>query len=128
MRRIAAAILLFVFGAFLPSAAMILLAAPAAMVPICCRAHGAHHCMMMALMNGAPENASGPQFRQPECPYRNILHAITSGPVTVQEHPRSSVALAATPFRPVAETEIVAPLRFSRSNPRGPPASLRSQI
>jgi hypothetical protein len=84
--------------------------------------------MMMAMMDGMGVSAAGPQFRQPECPYRNILRAVTSGPVTTREQPASSVALAVTPFRPVAESEIPAVFHFTRSNPRAPPASSRSQI
>jgi len=127
MRQFAAAILLCVFGALLPSATVISLAAPAELLPICCRAHGAHHCMMMAMMNGASGSNAAPLFRASGCPYRNTFHPFTSGPVTAGEQPRSSVTLTAMPFHPALELEVAATLRFTRAIPRAPPIPLLSQ-
>src|SRR5271168_1929334 len=63
MRRIAALVLLCVFGTLLPSATVIALAAPQQLLPICCRAHGAHSCILGAMAT-APSD-SGPTLRQP---------------------------------------------------------------
>lgn len=127
MRQFAAAILLCLFGALLPSATVVSLAAPAELLPICCRAHGAHHCMMTAMLNGASGSATIPLFRASGCPYRNSFHPFTSGPVTAGEQQRSSVTLTAMPFHPVLESEVPAALRFTRAHPRAPPIPLRSQ-
>src|SRR5271156_3923148 len=80
MRRIAATILLCVFGALLPSATAIALAAPQQLLPICCRAHGAHSCVMGSLASSSAD--AGPELRAPGCPYRQGLRAVTTGSIT----------------------------------------------
>lgn len=127
MRQFAAAILLCVFGALLPSATVISLAAPAELLPICCRAHGAHHCMLMGMMNGASGSTAVPLFRPAGCPYRDSFHPFTSGPVTIGEQIRSSVTFFASPFHPTLESEVFSTLRFTRAIPRAPPFPLRTQ-
>src|ERR1700684_4053183 len=66
MRRIAALVLLCVFGTLLPSATVLALAAPQQLLPICCRAHGAHSCIM-----GSMADASS--YAAPTAPARMAL-------------------------------------------------------
>jgi hypothetical protein len=124
MRRIAAAILLCVFGAMLPTATVVSLAAPDLLIPVCCRTHGAHHCMMMAMMGGVAAAASGPQLSPPGCPYRYGFHPFTQSPVTAAEQSRSGTALALALFSQASTYRAVLSLRFARAVPRGPPAPI----
>lgn len=126
MRQFAAAILLCIFGTLLPSATVISLAAPAALLPICCRAHGAHHCMLMGMGNGASGSAAVPLFRPAGCPYSNSFHPFTSGPLASGEQLRSSVTLLASPLHPTLKSEVFSTLRFTCAIPRAPPFPLRS--
>src|ERR1700728_4645314 len=96
MRRIAAFALLCVFGTLLPSATVIALAAPQQLLPICCRAHGAHSCVM-GVTASAPSDA-GPTLRQPACPFGQSLRAVTTVTITADLTSRSSFGLAVTNF------------------------------
>src|ERR1700735_1699107 len=90
MRRIAAVVLLFVFGALLPSATVTALAAPQQLLPICCRAHGAHSC----IMGDMARSYAGPTLRQPACPFGQSLRAITTVTISADFSSRTSFALA----------------------------------
>jgi hypothetical protein len=120
MRRIAAAILLCVFGALLPSATAIALAAPQQWVPICCRAHGAHACIMGAEA-GASSDA-GPALRQPACPYRQGLRAITTGSIAgyLTSHIRFGIVVTHIGRQSTADQVTKSVPRGSI--PRGPPS------
>ena len=91
MRRIAAFVLLCVFGALLPSATMMALAAPQQLVPICCRAHGAHACVMGSAASASTDAA--PALRQPGCPFGQSLRAVTTVSI-------SAVLTLRIPLRP----------------------------
>ncbi len=97
MRRIAALMLLCVFGGLLPSATVLALAAPQQLLPICCRAHGAHACGIMAEM---ARPATGSQFRQAGCPYSQSLRAITTGTISADFACRTSFGLTVTGIEP----------------------------
>jgi|ERR1700722_9216451 hypothetical protein len=120
MRRIAALVLLCLFGALLPSATVVALAAPQSLLPICCRAHGAHAC----IMGSAPDSYSdaGPALRQAGCPHQG-LRAVTTGSITADLAPRKLFGLIATNIDRQAIADAVATRVLRRSAPRGPPSS-----
>jgi hypothetical protein len=121
MRRIAAAILLCVFGALLPSATVVALAAPQQLLPICCRAHGAHACAMGSAASVFPD--AGPALRQPACPFSEALRAITTITVTPGVSPSVTLWLGAIGMSWVGLAGIVAAPRRRPFAPRGPPLS-----
>jgi hypothetical protein len=121
MRRIAALVLLWVFGTLLPSATVMALAAPQQLLPICCRAHGAHSCIMGAV-GGAPSDA-GPTLRQPACPFGQGLRAITTVTISANFTSYAKFGLAAADIDRQAIADAVATRMLRRSAPRGPPSS-----
>jgi hypothetical protein len=121
MRRIAALVLLWVFGTLLPSATVMALAAPQQLLPICCRAHGAHSCIMVA-MAGAPSDA-GPTLRQAACPFGQSLRAITTVTIFTDFTSCARFGLAAADIDRQAIADAVATRILRRSAPRGPPSS-----
>ena len=121
MRRIAAVVLLCVFGTLLPSATVIALAAPQQLLPICCRAHGAHSCILGAMANAASD--AGPTLRQAACPFGQSLRAITTVTISADFTSSSSFALAVTNIDRQLIADAVATRILRRSAPRGPPSS-----
>ena len=121
MRRIAALVLLCVFGTLLPSATVIALGAPQQLLPICCRAHGAHSCIMGAMANAASD--AGPTLRQAACPYGQSLRAITTVTISADFNSRTSFALAIANIDRQLIADAVATRMLRRSAPRGPPSS-----
>jgi hypothetical protein len=121
MRRIAAIMLLCVFGGLLPSATVLALAAPQQLLPICCRAHGAHDCVMGA-MASAPSDA-GPMLRQAACPFGQSLRAITTATITADFACRTSFKLTVTGMSQQRIADAVAIRVLRRFAPRGPPSS-----
>jgi hypothetical protein len=121
MRRIAALVLLCVFGTLLPSATVLALAAPQQLLPICCRAHGAHSCIMGSMAD-APSDAA-PTLRQPACPYSQSLRAITTVTISADFTSRTSFALAVANIDRQLIADVVATSILRRSAPRGPPSS-----
>ncbi len=119
MRRIAALVLLCVFGTLLPSATVIALAAPQQQLPICCRAHGAHSCIMGAMANAASD--PGPTLRQAACPYGQSLRAITTVTIFADFSSCTSFTLAAANIGRQLIADAVATRMLRRSAPRGPP-------
>jgi hypothetical protein len=121
MRRIAALLLLFVFATLLPSATVIALAAPQQLLPICCRAHGAHSCLMGA--GAVALSDAAPALRQPACPFGQSLRAITTATISADFAARSGFDLpsAGREQRFIADTVKSRMLR--RAAPRGPPSS-----
>jgi hypothetical protein len=122
MRRIAAFVLLCVFGASLPSATMMALAAPQQLVPICCRAHGAHACVMGSVASASSDAA--PALRQPGCPFSQSLHAVTNVSINAVLTLRTRFGLVVTSVDRHFIADAVASRILRRSAPRGPPASL----
>jgi hypothetical protein len=121
MRRIAALVLLCIFGTFLPSATVMALAAPQQLLPICCRAHGAHSCIMGSMADAHFDAA--PTFRQPACPYNQSLRAITTITICADFASHASFALAVTNIDRQLIADAVATRMLRRSAPRGPPSS-----
>jgi hypothetical protein len=120
MRRIAAIALLCVFGALVPAATALALAAPQQLLPICCRAHGAHACVMGMLPSAAPD--AGPVLRQPRCPFSQSLRAVT-GSITADFTTRTPFGLVVVSLDRHALADVVAARLLLRSAPRGPPSS-----
>jgi hypothetical protein len=124
MRRIAAVILLCIFGAFLPSATVFALAAPDQSLPVCCRIHGAHHCLLAGLGAGVA-GLSQPAFRAPGCLYRQGMHAVASNLITFAGNGSAKcISLMASGFRVFAEVNSFPTFHFDSSAPRAPPAGL----
>jgi hypothetical protein len=121
MRRIAAFVLLCVFGALLPSATMMALAAPQQWVPICCRAHGAHACVMGSVASASSDAA--PALRQPGCPFGHSLHAVTNVSITGVLTWRTRFGLVVTSLDRQLIADAIASRVLGRSAPRGPPSS-----
>jgi hypothetical protein len=121
MRRIAALLLLWVFGTLLPSATVMALAAPQQLLPICCRAHGAHSCIMAA---GRASSDAGPTLRQAACPFGQSLRATTTVTISTDFTSRAKLGLAAADIDRQAIADAVATRMLRRSAPRGPPSSL----
>jgi hypothetical protein len=121
MRRMAAIALLCVFGALLPAATALALVAPQQLLPICCRAHGAHACVMGSLPSAAPD--AGPMLRQPSCPYSQSLRAVTTGSITADFTARTRFGLVVVSLDRQLLAEIIATRTLRRSAPRGPPSS-----
>jgi hypothetical protein len=120
MRRIAAIALLCVFATLLPAATALALAGPQELLPICCRAHGAHACMG-ALPSASPD--AGPMLRQPGCPYSQSVRAVTNGSIAADFTPRTRFGLVVVSLDRQLMAEAVATRMLSRSAPRGPPSS-----
>jgi hypothetical protein len=120
MRRIAAIALLCVFGALLPAATALALAAPQQLLPICCRAHGAHACVMGSFPNAAPD--AGPTLRQPGCPFGQNLRAVTTGSITADFTARTRLGLVVISLDRQFMADAVAARVLRRSAPRGPPS------
>src|SRR5271156_3964420 len=121
MRRIAAVMLLCVFGALLPAATALALAGPQQLLPICCRAHGAHACVMGSLPNSSPD--AGPILRQPGCPYSQSLRAVTTGSITADFATCTRFGLVVVSLGRQIVADAVATRMLRRSAPRGPPSS-----
>jgi hypothetical protein len=119
MRRIAAFVLLWIFGALLPSATVLALAAPQQLVPICCRAHGAHACVM-GLAGAGSEQA--PTLRQAACPYGQSLRAVVIGSLSVGFTSRTRFGLAVIGLNRQLVADAIASRILRRSAPRGPPS------
>jgi hypothetical protein len=119
MRRFAALVLLCVFGTLLPLATVTALAAPQQLLPICCRAHGAHSCVM----GGMASSDAAPALRQPSCPFGQSLRAITTVTITADFSSRTSFALAVANIDRQLIADAVATRVLRRSAPRGPPSS-----
>jgi hypothetical protein len=121
MRRIAAVVLLCVFGALLPSATVMALAAPQQLVPICCRAHGAHACVMGSVASASSDAA--PALRQPRCPFGQSLRAATTVSITADLTSRIRFGLVVTSLDQQLIADAIASRMLRRSAPRGPPSS-----
>jgi hypothetical protein len=121
MRRIAALLLLCVFEALLPSATVAALGAPQQPLPICCRAHGAHACVMGSMATVSSD--TGPTLRQPACPFGQSLRAITTVTFSADFTIRTSFALVAANIDRQLIADAVATRILRRSAPRGPPSS-----
>jgi hypothetical protein len=121
MRRIAAIALLCVFGALLPAATALALAAPQQLLPICCRAHGAHACVMGSLPNSSPD--AGPMLRPPGCPFGQNLRAVTTGSIVADFTTRTRFGLVVISLDRQLMADAVAARVLRRSAPRGPPSS-----
>ena len=121
MRRIAAIALLCVFAALLPAATALALAAPQQLLPICCRAHGAHACVMGSIPSASPDG--GPTLRQPGCPFGQNLRAITTGSITADFTTRTRFGLVVVSIGRQIIADAVATRMLRRSAPRGPPSS-----
>jgi hypothetical protein len=119
MRRIAAIVLLYVFGAMLPSATATALAVPQQLLPICCRTHGAHACVMGAVAS----SDAAPTLRQPACPFGQSLRAITTATISADFSSRTSFSLAIANIDQQLIADAVATRVLRRSAPRGPPSS-----
>jgi hypothetical protein len=121
MRRIAAIALLCVFGTLLPAATALALAAPQQLLPICCRAHGAHACVMGSLPSASHD--AGPMLRQPGCRYSQSLRAVTTGSITADFTTRTRFGLVVVSLGRQLMADAVAARVLRRSAPRGPPSS-----
>jgi hypothetical protein len=121
MRRIAALVLLCVFGTLLPSATVNALAAPQQLLPICCRAHGAHSCIMGA--SGSVASDAAPTLRQAACPYGQSLRAITTVTISADFASSAGFGLVASNRDQQSIADAVATRILRRSAPRGPPSS-----
>jgi hypothetical protein len=118
MRRIAAIVLLCVFGTLLPSATAITVAAPQPLVPICCRTHGAHSCI-----SGMVSSDTAPTLRQPACPFGQSLRAITTVTILADFRSNTRFALVVANIDRQLVADVVATRVLRRSAPRGPPSS-----
>src|ERR1700760_4267868 len=119
MRRLVAILTLCVTALLLPAATAVSLAAPQAVLPACCRTHGAHHCVVA--LEGRIAGAGTVQFRAPACPFSHPLHAVLILPV-----PATPVLLRAQPLPIMRVEQRAGPFvrlayapRLSR--PRAPP-------
>jgi hypothetical protein len=121
MRRLAAAILLCVFGALLPSATVVALAAPQQLLPICCRAHGAHACAMGSAASVLPD--AGPTVRQAACPFGEVLRAITTVTISTGFSHSVILGLVAIGMSWMCLAGIVVAHPRRPFAPRGPPLS-----
>lgn len=122
MRRFAAAILLCFLGTSLPSATVFALSAPQQLLPVCCRTHGAHACVMSSTALASPD--TGPTLRQPACPFSQALRAITTVTLSADFTQRVNLGLPAIGMTQAGFTSAVL-FRFPRlSAPRGPPSLL----
>jgi hypothetical protein len=115
-----ASVLLWIFGMLLPSATALALAGPQQLVPVCCRAHGAHSCMMGDA--GVTANA-GPTLRQPACPFRPGIRALTTARVVADLAGSANAGLVVSDMHLQVIADSVATSVLRRSAPRGPPSS-----
>ena len=69
VQRLIANLLMYWMLLLVPGATALELARPQALLPACCRTHGAHHCMAAAVPG------SGPAWRGHGCPFSNLPHA-----------------------------------------------------
>ena len=120
MRRIAAFVLLCVFGTLLPTATVVALAAPQKLIPVCCRAHGAHSCVMAV---STASTDAGPTLRQPGCPFGPSLRGFTSVAISADFSSRINLGLVAGRNGQLFLTDVVTTRVLRRSAPRGPPSS-----
>lgn len=70
VRRLIANLLTCWMLLLVPGATALDLARPQVLLPACCRAHGAHHCVMASV----PQD-HGPALRGAGCPFANLQHA-----------------------------------------------------
>jgi hypothetical protein len=126
MRRIAALMLLCVFGGLLPSATVLALAAPQQLLPICCRAHGAHSCVMGSDVVASSD--AGVTLRQAACPLGQSLRAITTGTISADFACRTSLGLTVIGISRLRNADVVAGRFLRRAAPRGPPSSFSIEV
>jgi hypothetical protein len=106
----------------LPSATVFALEAPEQLLPICCRAHGAHSCIMGMMQDSSSD--AGPLLRDLGCPYRQGLHAVTTGSLTADFSSRARFGFLVANVERQATADFIATSVLRRSVPRGPPSSL----
>jgi hypothetical protein len=97
------------------------LAAPEQLLPICCRAHGAHACIMGSMGSASPD--TGPLLRLPACPYNQNPRAVTTGSMTADFTARTRFGLVAVSLERQLLADAIASRVLRRSAPRGPPSS-----
>lgn len=123
MRRFAAAMLLCLFGALLPSASFVVLAASPQLLPACCRVHGTHHCMLGTPAGfSVPGSTLKPTLRTPVCPFRHDLQAITQGFAAPGSQTESGIALEVAGFHLTPKHGVFTGRHFRSVAPRGPPS------
>jgi hypothetical protein len=120
MRRIVAIMLLCAFATLLPAATAMALTAPEQLLPICCRAHGAHACVMGSMGIASPD--AGPLLRQPACPYNQNPRAVTNGFIAADFTRRTLFGLVVVSLDRQLLADAVATRVLRRSAPRGPPS------
>jgi hypothetical protein len=113
--------LLCVFATLLPAATALALTAPEQLLPICCRAHGVHSCVMGSMASASPD--AGPLLRQPACPYNQNPRAVTNGSMAADFTVRTRFGLVAVSLDQQLMADAVATRMLRRSAPRGPPSS-----
>jgi hypothetical protein len=122
MRHTLATLLIAIFG-FVPISPALFASDVDANLPACCRAHGKHHCAMMASRS---VSSSGPAIQAGRCPLfpgnkAVVAHRVTGAPRTSQavfsevlSHPASH-----------PQTEALYRISYSRAaQKRGPPSFL----
>jgi hypothetical protein len=105
----------------LPSATVVALAAPQQLVPICCRAHGAHACAMGPAASIIAD--AGPTLRQAACPFGEVLRAITTVTISTGFSHNVILGLVAIGMSWVCLAGLVVAYRRRPFAPRGPPFS-----
>jgi hypothetical protein len=105
----------------LPAATALALTAPEQLLPICCRAHGVHSCVMGSMASASPE--AGPLLRLPACPFNQNPRAVTTGSITADFTARTRFWLVVVSLDRQLLADAVATRMLRRSAPRGPPAS-----
>jgi hypothetical protein len=121
MRRMLAILTLCVTALLLPAATAVSLAAPQTTLPACCRAHGAHHCLMASQERAAGQR--GVQLRGPSCPFAHSFHAVLTVPALPAPSPLRSQQLPLTRVEQRAGQWAGLANPPHRFRPRAPPLS-----
>jgi hypothetical protein len=118
VQRLIANLLMSWMLLLVPGATALELARPQALLPACCRTHGAHHCVTAAVPR------SGPAWRGHGCPFSNLSHtAILLAPYLPAAQPGVSRTLQSTET-PSVEHAALSAFLAGLPGSRAPPPSL----
>ncbi|HUZ04708.1 MAG TPA: hypothetical protein VMU62_05080 [Acidobacteriaceae bacterium] len=124
MRRVAATLLLLL-AAILPLQPLVAQAEVQASIPICCRAHGAHHCVMMQMGMTRQMGMDAPRsWTAQTCPYAHLHHAVTTASVYLHPFANISMHHAVALLQERGFTDVPDLQVSSLYAPRGPPTLL----
>ncbi len=125
MRRLLAILLVCLLGSALPAAAGAALLTADSAVPACCRAHGAHRCIL-GTAGPSALSTQGIQLRAPGCPMAHSQPAVLAPRAIVSNMLAQAVPPTTAAPQHLSTNQPRAPEHTGFRQPRAPPSFLPS--